>query len=324
MARMQRTGSPRASSSRLAVAVLALTLPLGSLPTHADTTSLVSVADTGLLELEPDFNLGAQEDVPAGTLGSTVQMARSRLLLRFDLTALPTGARLQAAHLRLTVTRAPAGGGASSIFTLHRLLREWQEGDRQGGLPGGSEALPGQATWNSPSAPSPFWQAPGALAGADFATDSSSSERILGPGSFEFEFGSSQLAEIQAWIENPATNFGWILLTRTEDVAQTARRFATREHTDPAARPNLLLQFESPNPIEPPLITGIARADGTTLITVRVTGGVNYALEGATAVPATNWLNLSSPIMTNQSGYLVFPDLSPPSIQRYYRVAATP
>ncbi|MGA1238514.1 MAG: hypothetical protein ACO34E_16825, partial [Limisphaerales bacterium] len=101
----------------------------------AATMELGPVADAGLMELEPDFNLGAQEDVPVGGLGALAANTVSRMLIRFDLSGVPAGAVFQSARLRCEVVREPSGA-VDSTFALHRVLVPWEEGGGEGPIPG--------------------------------------------------------------------------------------------------------------------------------------------------------------------------------------------
>lgn len=50
------------------------------------------------------------------------------------------------------------------------------------------------------------------------------------------------IADVQAWLDNPAANFGW-LLRGNESAASTAKRFATREELEPTFRPLLHVEY---------------------------------------------------------------------------------
>jgi len=60
------------------------------------------------------------------------------------------------------------------------------------------------------------------------------------------------VADVQSWVDNPASNFGWMLMSESEDVPGTARRFGSRE-TSPV--PTLVVTFAPPTPQNPPTIT---------------------------------------------------------------------
>ena len=53
------------------------------------------------------------------------------------------------------------------------------------------------------------------------------------------------VADVQLWLDTPATNFGW-LLRGNEITSQSVKRFDTREHVDPLARPSLTIEYTPP------------------------------------------------------------------------------
>lgn len=289
----------------------------------AATITLTPSADTTLFELLPDFNFGAQEDLPAGTLGGAADFKRSRLLLKFDLAAsLPAHALIQSARLRLTVTRVPDGGGANSIFSLHRVLRGWGEGRQQGPPPGGAKASEGEASWNFRRFPDEPWGAPGGQPGLDFAAVPGSSERILQPGSYDFEFGANQIAELQAWLQAPETNFGWMLLSQAEAEPKTARRFAAREHPGAESRPALILEYTLAPPLTPPRITALRLVDGTAEIRFAAQAGITYTLLARASAATGPWEPAAAPRLADADGELTLVDDSGLAAQRFYRLLA--
>jgi hypothetical protein len=52
-------------------------------------------------------------------------------------------------------------------------------------------------------------------------------------------------ADAQAWLDTPASNYGWILVG-DESTSSTAKRFDTREFPNPATRPVLTVEFSPP------------------------------------------------------------------------------
>src|SRR6476660_8457206 len=127
---------------RAAIAMICSSV-VGPLLTRADSTNLNPVADTALLETNPDFNLGGTNPILAGT---TANGPRSRALFRFDLSQIPTGATINSATFTIQVTNKN-GLGVGSDFTLHRLLKSWGEG--MGSFLAGAPATEGEATWNN-------------------------------------------------------------------------------------------------------------------------------------------------------------------------------
>lgn len=68
----------------------------------------------------------------------------------------------------------------------------------------------------------------------------------LGAGGIEpYEFASSpgMLADLQSWVDQPQTNFGW-MIRGAEDHEQTARRIDSREPPTVANRPALTITYD--------------------------------------------------------------------------------
>lgn len=217
---------------------------------RADTVTLTPSADTTLHENFPDNNLGAQLHFNAGT---TQNGPRTRGLTMFDIAAsLPAGAMINSVSLTLEVVGQPVDGDAPSTFELRRMLGAWGEGRGSGNPPSlGTPALPGEACWNSPAALTGLhWGAPGGLAGVDFAATRSADTFIYGVNFSPYIFDSTPglVADVQSWLDQPSSNFGWMMLTQFETEVFSARRFASRE--DPFRAPLLQIDF-TPVP-EPP------------------------------------------------------------------------
>jgi hypothetical protein len=125
---------------------------------RADSVTLPSSADTSLFENEPDNNLGASLSLVSGANSSGF---RSRELMRFDFTGqIPTNAIIQSVTLVVYVVTVPGnGGGTASVFDMHRLLVDWNEGIGTGNM--GSPANTNETTWNDRFYPDIGWTVPG-------------------------------------------------------------------------------------------------------------------------------------------------------------------
>jgi hypothetical protein len=219
---------------------------------HADHVTLTPSADTTLHENFPENNFGAQIHVNAGT---TQNGPRTRGLLAFDVAeAIPSGSIINSVTLTLEVVGQPVDGDAPSNFGLHRMLLGWGEGTGSGEPPFlGRPALPGEATWTQRFAGLAEWAAPGGLAGVDFAAQFSSDTFIYGVNFSPYVFDSTErvVEDVRLWLDQPGQNFGWMLLTQSEQEIFSARRFASRE--DLFRAPRLMIDF-TPVP-EPTTVT---------------------------------------------------------------------
>lgn len=220
----------------------------------AATIHVPASADTALFQNNPDHNLGALEFLPIGVT-SIGDYARG--LIRFDLTGnVPFGAVVTEAALDLTVVQ---GRFSTDVYQVHRLLRDWGEGDKTGRISGtglGAPADSGEATWLARFHPNVLWASPGGLSGVDFAGSPSASQNIANNGLYTFS--SPQLAaDVAQWLTHPATNHGWIILVENEIAAiGSARRFASRQDLNPANHPRLTITYTVPGCIENPQVVG--------------------------------------------------------------------
>jgi hypothetical protein len=196
----------------------------------ADTATLNASADATLFEVNPTNSAGGDIFFNAGT---TQNRTRNRALLQFDIaSAIPVGAQITGVTLEVEVTRRPDAGFEASLFGLHRVLRSWGEGttvvtDNMGGL--GAPAMPGDATWLYRFAFSDTWGAPGGAADIDYRADFSAVTFIFDTDLYQFESTADTISDVQYWLDNPQSNFGWMLKTESEELPFTARRFASRE-----------------------------------------------------------------------------------------------
>src|SRR5262249_41614629 len=114
-------------------------------------------------------------------------------------------------------------GYGIETFTLHRLLRAWGEGNKNPTMsPGrGAPATLGEADWLSPLAfTTNSWTVPGGAPDSDYASAGSGSQ-IVYDGSAAYspyafpdpgDDHAPIIADVQLWLDKPATNFGWMLI----------------------------------------------------------------------------------------------------------------
>jgi hypothetical protein len=203
----------------------------------AATASLTPSADTTLWQTDANNNLGGNTDFVAGT---TRNLQRSRGLLLFNVAgAIPVGATINSVTLTLTVVKVSNSGGAGSTFELHRVLQSWGEGDNT--TRRGSAANANEASWNNRFAPSTPWSIAGAASPLDFAATVSGTRAVTGLGAYPFASTANMVADVQNWLNVPASNFGWLLESQSEGTPKTARRFASREAS--TGRPTLVIDF---------------------------------------------------------------------------------
>ena len=169
--------------------------------------------------------------------GQTNQAALRRGLLAFDLTdKLPAGATIVSATLQLHMSKTSAGATAVS---LHRLLANWGEGSSNANSNegGGATAATGDATWLHTRFNTTLWQ----TAGGDFAPTASATTSVANVATYQWR-SPTLLADLQGWVANPDTNFGWLIMG-DESANSTAKRFDSRENPTAANRPQLTIVY---------------------------------------------------------------------------------
>lgn len=254
---------------------------------RTETVTLRPVADTTLFESAPNDNMGGWTHFVSGTTGSQADRTRNRGLLRFGVaTALPVGVRITNAQLTLEVVRIPGGAGGggqvASTFSLHRVLQPWGEGDKLGDR--GFPADPGEATWNHRFAFDQSWANPGGQAATDFTEIPSAMTPISGKARYVFGPTQALTADVQAWLDHPEKDQGWLLLSQSEGSQKTARAFGSRE--DPDHAPQLVIEFEP----AAPLTLFIERIESNTVrISFNAREDRTYALQAASSVTADDW-----------------------------------
>ncbi len=227
--------------------LMALAAVVGGMELQGATVTIPATADTALHELFSDSNMGGTLFMVAGATKNIFDgfstYARMRGLIRFDLGGqIPAGAVVSGVKVNMSVTFKPTPGPApGSMFALHRMLKDWTEGTKVGV---GTSATAGEATWIGPKGNATAWEAPGAGGSGDAAAEASSAVFMDTVGRYAFPTSAELVADVQGWVDQPASNFGWLMKSTSEDVGQTGRRFGARE--DAGARATLEVTYSLP------------------------------------------------------------------------------
>src|SRR5581483_5542425 len=160
--------------------------------------------------------------------GETSQGEVRRGVLAFDIAGnVPPGSTILGVTLGLNMSRT--GLDTARTIELHKLLADWGEGTSV--APGeegdGAPATPNDATWRHRFFDTIFWT----TQGGDFSATVSASQSV-GPVGM-YTWSSSQMrADVQSWLDDPTSNFGWLVLGDESEIT-TAKRFDTRESASP-------------------------------------------------------------------------------------------
>jgi hypothetical protein len=142
---------------------------------------------------------------------------------------------------------ATAGSTNISLYALNSL---WGEAGSQATAIGdgvGVAAQSGDATWACSFADGLGGCTTAWTAGGAFQAVSSATTSVNTANAYTWS-GSQMLANVQGWVNNSATNFGWILRA-DESTVQTAKRFSSRTNPVAADRPTLTVTYNSLVPV---------------------------------------------------------------------------
>ena len=262
----------------------------------AATATFVPVADTTISPEGKALADGVSTTMIVGRLNPLTEDVPVRGLLRFDLSSLPSGAVVTSATVQVRMTAA--SDPSAHTHLLHRLTRAWTEGG---------------ADWDQTGAE--FWE----NVGGDYATAADASRLMTGPATYLFASTSGLVDTVQFWTTNGAANFGWILRSAAEDDGRNARRFATRENTTPADRPQLVVGYFVP---PPPVTLSTARVEGANFrFEFTAQPGSSYTVQSRPSVDTGAWTTVSThPAPVSPTVIPVQHALTPTN--RFYRVVS--
>lgn len=185
---------------------------------------------------------GQGEFIFTGRTGQFANSEARRAVIAFDVAgSVPAGSIIQSVELVLTCNKAPPAAGATAV-ELHRLVAAWGEGPSHAFPPegAGDASGAGDATWIHTFFPSSLWTS----AGGDFVAAPSGMTMVDQPAVYTWASTAQLEADVQDWLDNPAANFGWILIG-DESVDQTARRYSSVQNVVPSEAPILRVQFSA-------------------------------------------------------------------------------
>jgi hypothetical protein len=220
---------------------------------RSETVMIGASKDATMYADAPDNSAGGAPGFYVG--GNGAGFAR-RSLLAFDVaTSVPAGSTITSAVLTLHVGRQSSANALSVM--LRRLTADWGEGTATAGPTIGHNGLgtasnTGDATWNQRMNPI-GWTDPGAL--SDTAATVSGTASVPGTvnGAATWSSTPTMVSDVQDWLNNPTTNFGWLLYTSAETTAFTTKAFYSRSATsnelsgtfDPAFLPALSITYSA-------------------------------------------------------------------------------
>lgn len=226
--------------------IAAAALPLSTLA--ADTTVVLQPSqDTSIF-----FGTPGSENLADGSgdflwTSVTAEGLVRRALVKFTLETIPPGSQIKQVTLSLYESRSRD----THVVAVHRLLATWGEGaSNAGGAGTGAAAAPGDATWVNRFHPGSPW----ARSGGDF-DPLPSAQQVVGFPNQAYTWSASLptagapvprlLQDVQAWVDAPANNHGWMLIG-DETNQQNAKRFESRNNAVAVNRPRLTVVYGPP------------------------------------------------------------------------------
>lgn len=160
--------------------------------------------DTFLSESSPENNYGAKSPIQADGDNPSGSGRELRMLLRWDVSALPPGSRVESAVVVLHVD-----GPTDPPFEIHAATRPWSEVE---------------ATWRSSAE-----HRDAAVLGCALP---------LGASEYAFPLNAEGVARVQAWVDSPGSNAGLVIAAAHNTTVMKAH---SRESSEPLRRPRLVL-----------------------------------------------------------------------------------
>ncbi len=227
---------------------LFLAAALPGAPLAADSVTVPPAADTSIYEENGD---ASDAKGPGIFTGRNTLTAIRRAFVRFDVAAaVPAGSTIDGVRLDLVLL---SGRGNPVDVNLFRVTAAWGEGTSDAGSPGGTgaAATPGDATWTHRIWPGTAWATPGGDTAATFSARIPVQTALT---TYSFGPTAAMQADVQSWLDAPATNFGWQVRADELQAAPSARRFGSRQSANAAQRPSLTITFTPPGggPGNPP------------------------------------------------------------------------
>ena len=196
-----------------------------SFPAIADSQFTVEIEasqDATLID-DPDGARanGAGPFFYVGATGGNEGGGIRRGLIHFDMEGvIPEQAVIEDVTLHLYASNDP---DIAEKVRLYPALQDWGEGASCANGGKGTAAKTGDATWLHTFFDTDFWEE----AGGDRARPASARETVDMLGNYTWS-SNRMKKDVQSWVEQPETNFGWLLIG-DERNPRTVVAFASRE-----------------------------------------------------------------------------------------------
>jgi hypothetical protein len=199
--------------------------------------------DTDFDEAFPTTNRSTDIALQVGTVTANNAF---RSLIAFDISSISAGSTINTTTCSLYEFLVNAGNVAVGDGNFHRVLQNWVEAE---------------ATWNIYSTGNNWATAGCGGDGTDRVATASATVSLDGTASSAFIdwAGAGMVADVQAWLDGTASNYGWLFeCPAKERLSLRARNvFYSSDHTTAGERPKLVIEYtEAAVGTEGPLVGG--------------------------------------------------------------------
>ncbi|MEO0438287.1 MAG: DNRLRE domain-containing protein [Pseudomonadota bacterium] len=188
--------------------------------------------DTSIFADEPTSSISDGRVFVGRTRNGSVR----RGLIQFDMSDIPRGSVINSVELTMRISENQQSNVALS---LHRLQAAWGEGNQRGngrGRPG--PATENDATWRHRFFATEFWT----NEGGDFVANASATAST---GTTITWSSAGMQTDVQSWLNDPESNFGWILIG-DEETPQSVQALFSKEAGD-TQMPMLSVAYTEPS-----------------------------------------------------------------------------
>jgi hypothetical protein len=271
--------------------------------TAPGSANLLASKDNTIFESMTTNSNGAG---PYFTCGRTNQSGgpKTRALLSFNLSSISANAIVTQAELTLNCSQT-AGGTGPQNHSLYTMQSDWGEGSSNTSQAGvGATATTNDATWFYGKYATLLWSTPG----GDFLSSNATTTSVDQVGPYTWS-STNMNSQIQQWINNPASNFGWMLKS-AETTFPDSKRYDSREGTNP---PVLHVDYLMPSSLSTGSTLTNASAGTYYVVATDANGCTSSTIVTVTEVPCNSTLQLTTflqgyymgssfmtPVMTNQ------------------------
>jgi hypothetical protein len=231
-------------STRFTSLLLAM-VSLGSpMITDAAMVTLIASKDNTMFENPGELSSGKGAGIYVGRTGFFDQFHARRGLIAFDVASvIPVGAIVSSVTVTMFLVKSNDPNPNPLAISLHLARQNWGEGT-SAGEGQGEPATPGDATWTYNFFETSTWTTPG----GNFRSATSATTQVNAIGRDYLWNAGTLVADVQAWVNDPNSNFGWFMIGG-ESRDQSARRFASKDDQQAGhLPPRLTITYTIPEP----------------------------------------------------------------------------